>query len=85
MSLPGVLARLSGILLFALVATFASAQERPPYGPPVDLATAKKMAAAAVAEANKNHWNVAITRPARRGEPPAVCGVTITRGCVQSG
>src|SRR6266849_6264457 len=28
--------------------------------------------------------NVSITRPARRGEPPAVWGVTITRGWVQS-
>lgn len=37
-----------------------SAQEPPPYGSPVDLATAKRLAAAAVAHAVKNKWNVAV-------------------------
>lgn len=60
MSITGTLARLSSILLFTLFATFAGAQERPPYGPPVDLATAKKIAAAAMEEAKKNKWAVAV-------------------------
>ena len=51
---------LLGAVLLVLGSTGASAQERPPYGPSVDLATAKKMAAAAVAEATKNKWSVAI-------------------------
>jgi uncharacterized protein GlcG (DUF336 family) len=38
----------------------ASAQQRPSYGPALDLATAKKIATGAVAEAQKNSWNVAI-------------------------
>src|SRR5262245_34993547 len=31
-----------------------------PYGAPVTLETAKKVAAPALAEAEKNHWNVAV-------------------------
>jgi uncharacterized protein GlcG (DUF336 family) len=38
----------------------AAAQQRPSYGPTVNLETAKKIAAGAVAEARKNSWNVAI-------------------------
>lgn len=38
----------------------ASAQQRPSYGPEVTLDNAKKIAAAALAEAKKNNWNVAI-------------------------
>jgi glc operon protein GlcG len=34
--------------------------QRPPYGPAITLDTAKKIAAAAVAEARKNSWNVAV-------------------------
>jgi len=41
-------------------ATVASAQQRPSYGPVISLDNAKKMAAAASAEAKKNNWNVAI-------------------------
>ena len=44
---------------FALSAALASAQA-PSYGPAVNLATAKKMAAGAIAEAQKNNWNVAV-------------------------
>ena len=33
---------------------------RPPYGPAINLETAKKVAAAAAAEARKNNWNVAV-------------------------
>ena len=45
---------------FALFATAALAQPAPSYGPPITLEGAKKMAAAAVAEAKRNNWNVAI-------------------------
>src|SRR5688572_32603004 len=52
------------LVLFAIVTWFASnamAQDPPlPYGSPVDLATAKKLVAAAEEEGNKNHWPVAI-------------------------
>jgi hypothetical protein len=39
-----------GILVFSLVTTLASAQQRPGYGTAVDLATAKKIAGGALAE-----------------------------------
>lgn len=52
------------IVLGAALAVFASAgvaqDRRPSYGPSVNLATAKKMAAATVAECQKNGWNVAV-------------------------
>ncbi len=38
----------------------AAAQQRPPYGAAINLETAKKVGAAAVAEARKNNWNVAV-------------------------
>ena len=38
----------------------AAAQDRPSYGPQITLDMAKKMSVAAVAEAQKNKWNVAI-------------------------
>jgi len=47
------------IVLLAMFATLASAQA-PSYGPSITLDGAKKVAAAAVAEAKKNNWNVAI-------------------------
>ncbi|MES2959991.1 MAG: heme-binding protein [Pseudomonadota bacterium] len=43
-----------------LLSCAASAQQRPPYGVAINLETAKKIGAAAVAEARKNNWNVAI-------------------------
>ena len=46
-----------GLALWTLA---ASAQQRPPYGTAINLETAKKTAAAAVAEAKKNNWNVAV-------------------------
>ena len=52
--------QLSIILGLAIFATLASAQDRPSYGPDITLATAKKLAAAGLAEAQKNNWNVAI-------------------------
>lgn len=42
------------------VATWAHAQERPPYGPDVNLEQAKKIAAGAAAEAKKRGWRLAI-------------------------
>src|SRR5258708_82494 len=42
-------------------ATVAAAQDkRPGYGTPVNVSTAKKIAAGAVAECQKNGWNVAV-------------------------
>jgi glc operon protein GlcG len=60
MSTLSTVLRLCGLLIFASFATLASAQDRPPYGPAVNLATAKKIVAGAVAEAQKNNWRVAI-------------------------
>ncbi len=46
---------------FALCAALATAVSAQTYGPPpLDLATAKKIAAGAAAEASKNSWRVAI-------------------------
>jgi uncharacterized protein GlcG (DUF336 family) len=52
----------AGIAMFALGATLAMAQApvRPPYGTPINLETAKKIAAGAVAEAKKQSWKVAV-------------------------
>ena len=41
-------------------AVAAAAQERPPYGPDINLDQAKKIAAAANAESKKNGWRMAI-------------------------
>src|SRR5262245_43775785 len=47
------------MLVFAALGT--EAQMLPnPYGPPISLENAKKAAAAAMAEAAKNHWNMAV-------------------------
>ncbi len=55
------------VLAFVWCAASALAQQPPiansnltPYGPPVSLETAKKAAAAAVAETRKNNWNMAV-------------------------
>jgi uncharacterized protein GlcG (DUF336 family) len=48
-----------GIMLAGFV-TLAAAQPRPPYGPDVTLEQAKKIAAGAVAESQKNSWRMAI-------------------------
>jgi glc operon protein GlcG len=60
MSTPTAILRFSSILVFALFTTLASAQDRPSYGPDITLANAKKIAAAGLAEAQKNNWNVVI-------------------------
>lgn len=51
------------VLGFALIAfaTDAVAQDRrPEYGPSIDITSAKKVAAATLAECQKNSWNVAV-------------------------
>jgi uncharacterized protein GlcG (DUF336 family) len=51
---------LLGAALIAL-ATSASAQDkRPGYGPPINAAAAKDIAARVIAECQKNDWNVAV-------------------------
>ena len=47
-------------LLASSLAQIPSAQMPNPYGAPVSLENAKKAAAPAVAEAEKNHWNMAV-------------------------
>src|SRR5262245_47169698 len=48
-------------LVFALCANYAAAQQaRPPYGAPVNLDTAKKIAAGAIAESKKHNWRMAV-------------------------
>lgn len=49
------------ILTILLSAATAKAQQMPnPYGPPISLENAKKAAAAAIAEAHKNNWKMAL-------------------------
>lgn len=48
------------LLLFALCSLSAFAQMPNPYGPPISLEAAKKPAAAALAEAAKNKWIMAV-------------------------
>ena len=53
--------RLVASLALAAFAFTAQAQERrPEYGPSVNIAAAKKIAAGVIAECQKNHWNVAV-------------------------
>jgi glc operon protein GlcG len=58
---------LASILAIVLATAAASAQQAPspppttPYGPPITLEAAKKVMAAAEAEAMKNNWGMAIT------------------------
>jgi len=47
-------------LMFSLCASSALAQMPNPYGAPISLENAKKAAAAAVAEARKNNWAMAV-------------------------
>jgi uncharacterized protein GlcG (DUF336 family) len=50
---------LLGLTLVAF-ACAASAQRRPDYGPSITIGDAKKIAAATIAECQKNQWNVAV-------------------------
>jgi glc operon protein GlcG len=50
-----------GVALFTLVPRPASAQQMSlPYGPPVAVETARKVAATAIAEGKKNGWTIAV-------------------------
>ncbi len=46
--------------LFALISSAILAQAPDPYGAPIGVETAKKVAAVAVAEAKKNNWTMCI-------------------------
>jgi glc operon protein GlcG len=52
--------RVALALTLAACSSLALAQGRPDYGPSINLATAKKIAAATIAECQKNKWNVAV-------------------------
>jgi glc operon protein GlcG len=56
-------------LALALSAGLASAQERPPYGNPITVDRAKKIAAGALAESKKNNWRMAISIVDNHGFP----------------
>ena len=60
MKIHQVFATIACALTLALSVSTATAQQRPPYGQAINLETAKKVGAAAAAEAKKNSWNVAI-------------------------
>ena len=47
-------------LALGTLAAPAHAQQRPSYGPSVNVETAKKIAAGTIAECQKNQWNVAV-------------------------
>ena len=49
-----------GFSLVAFTAVAAAQDRRPDYGPAINTATAKKVAAAVLAECQKNQWNVAV-------------------------
>jgi len=49
-----------GFSLAAFASIAAAQDKRPDYGPSVNIATAKKIAAATLAECQKNQWNVAV-------------------------
>ncbi len=53
----------------ALFAGLVSAQDRPPYGQEINVETAKKIAAGAVAESKKNNWRMAISIVDNHGFP----------------
>ena len=62
MSFQKVTRLVAGLAFFALGATLAMAQApvRPPYGTAINLETAKKIAAGAMAESKKQSWKVAV-------------------------
>lgn len=49
-----------GIGIAALTSATWAQDQRPEYGPNVNIAQAKKVAAGVIAECSKNHWNVAV-------------------------
>jgi glc operon protein GlcG len=56
-------------LALALSAGLASAQERPPYGNPISIDQAKRVAAGALAESKRNNWRMAISIVDNHGFP----------------
>lgn len=55
------LLHLVALLALLAFAPFVSAQDqRPGYGPSINIAAAKKIAAGVIAECQKNNWNVAV-------------------------
>lgn len=48
------------VVAFVLVGSSADAQSSPPYGAPISLDDAKRVALPALAEARRNSWNVAV-------------------------
>ncbi len=56
-------------LALALSAGLASAQERPPYGNPINVDQAKKIAGGALAESKRNNWRMAISIVDNHGFP----------------
>jgi glc operon protein GlcG len=56
-------------LALALSAGLAAAQERPPYGNPITVDQAKKIAAGALAESKRNNWRMAISIVDNHGFP----------------
>jgi glc operon protein GlcG len=53
--------RLITAFMILTVTSLAVAQMPNAYGPPISIENAKKVAAAAIAEAQKNKWNMAVT------------------------
>src|SRR5947209_19577194 len=51
---------LAGAALVALAASASAQDKRPDYGAAIEAAAAKKVAAGALAECQKNGWNVAV-------------------------
>jgi uncharacterized protein GlcG (DUF336 family) len=51
---------LLGVTLASFALTAAAQDKRPSYGPDVNVATAKKIAAGTIAECQKNGWNVSV-------------------------
>ena len=49
-----------GSSIALLAATAAAQEQRPGYGPSINIAAAKKIAAGVIAECQKNNWNVAV-------------------------
>src|SRR5262245_63155316 len=49
-----------GVALAASVGVVSAQDRRPGYGPALNTATAKKLAAGTIAECQKNQWNVAV-------------------------
>ena len=49
-----------GLSLAAFTAFAVAQDQRPGYGPSINTATAKKIAAGVIAECQKNNWNIAV-------------------------